>query len=703
MSVDESKISKSTAGCSSLLWTSLKLLMAASLVVSLVDGANNDNNNDDLSFRRRLQAAVPSYMNHLMEDLAARTKLFEETPADEIKYWFEYTGPLQKYFYRYSKSRAKADYFEGRDDSGVVSERYVYQTGGGDEYRQFFLNDKHDDNEAAYTRILDNCIAMGAATRPDTSSGTWKEWFGTDIDRCRILFAINTVGAGRGTTMLWETNPPLLHGELPQPWMSEQENAVTHLQRNLEEINALCESGLFAAKVQVLVCEPIPSVWTEWMDSMLPACGGKSFTYSETDEEKVSVEDRPSPVQIVVAASATTADSCHNLKSGFMEKRMQDIVIAPTLDGKADPQIKTTHPDLFSSDEHDMYVALKWSSLVTMRAVHAFLQASADMATAASSNVMATMEGSKPSSPFLIPSFVRVSYVSEENNKVAKWRMHGDFFHPAAWEINKDSFEMTFIPDSLSGNGGINSICTGSRTAAARKLNRADECGQWWVYMTELQMPTSPEVYANEVAPPPVQGGSNFVWMLTERQRQELTKVLACMHKDGTSCPELPQAVMPLGDLESFLINFTPNTALGKEHISGREPGYSHAEERKADKEAIIARKVQLNNKQDVESALFDYNVYPAALFHKDATTKAARARDVALGGSGTKGPEKVKSGYYDVTITKPRAPVLGWCQMIARRGLCTLYADHFRSMSDEVEHECMEACGLLKDWTPMQ
>ena len=34
---------------------------------------------------------------------------------------------------------------------------------------------------------------------------------------------------------------------------------------------------------------------------------------------------------------------------------------------------------------------------------------------------------SSPSSPFLIPSFTRVSYLSEENNKVAKWRLHGTY------------------------------------------------------------------------------------------------------------------------------------------------------------------------------------------------------------------------------------------------------------------------------------
>jgi len=602
----------------------------------------------------------------------------------------------QKYFYRFSKSRGKADYFEGRDDSGVVSSRFVEESGGTAEFRDFYLNqDSSIPNEelSQYTRLLENCWAMGATTRPDTDAPTWKDWYGKEnvsgtTDRCRVLLAINTVGAGRGTTMIWETNPPIPHAELPQPWTSEQETAVSHLERNLQEINAMCETGLIAARVQVLVCEPIPAKWTEWMDSKLPACGGRPFDLAKADT--TAVEDRPSPVQVVVAASATTADSCHDLKSGFMEKRLQDLVLAPPFLEKAetpsDPSIKMTNPDLFSSDDHDLYVAFKWSSLVTTRAVHSFLQASADMAVAASTESDIHITG--PSSPFLIPSFVRVSYVSEENSKVAKWRMHGDFFHPAAWEICKDSFDVTWIPNSLSGAKGVNAIC---------EANKPD-CGQWWIYMHELQMPTSPEVYANEVSPAPVQGGSNFFWMITDRQRREIVKGLVCRHEGKDDCPALPQAVIPLGDMESFLINFTPNTALGRKHVSGRRPGYSNAEQREKDRERVKERK-QLNDQEEIEKALFDYTIYPSALFHKDATLKAARARDSALteDKKDAVGPQTVKSSYYDVPITKPRPPVLGWCQAIARSGLCTLYSDYFRNA---IDGPCAEACGLNENWT---
>merc|ERR1712176_1307286 len=205
---------------------------------------------------------------------------------------------------------------------------------------------------------------------------------------------------------------------------------------------------------------------------------------------------------------------------------------------------------------------MKWSSLANMRAIHSFVQASADIAVAASSPInLGQRDAEKnPSSPFLIPSFVRVSYVSGENSKVAKWRMHGDFFHPAAWEICKDSYDMTWIADSLSGAGGINGLCQSTEDS------NGDDCGQWWVYMAEEQMPTSPEVYANEVTPSLIRGGSNYIWMLTERQRQEIVKLKMCEHEkknSGEKCGQEPQAVIPLGNLESFLINYTPNSALG--------------------------------------------------------------------------------------------------------------------------------------------
>ena len=63
---------------------------------SLSSPVYNQSNSDH---RRRLTGVTgektPSYMNDLNEDLKARKKLFEDTPEEEIKYWFEYSGPLQ--------------------------------------------------------------------------------------------------------------------------------------------------------------------------------------------------------------------------------------------------------------------------------------------------------------------------------------------------------------------------------------------------------------------------------------------------------------------------------------------------------------------------------------------------------------------------------------------------------------------------------
>jgi len=712
--------------------TVFKTLAGCAFLFSAVTTYMNANENSDAEAfpRRRLSMvgdSIPSYMNPVMKDLKERKKLFEETPPEEVKYWFEYTGPLQKYFYRFSKSRGKADYFEGRDDSGVTSSRFTEEYFGGEDFETFF-GDKH--SSSAQMRFLENCLAMGSPSRPDTSSPVWKEWFGkkgkeTAEDRCRILFTLNTVGAGRGTTMIWETNPPLKKAHGPEKWTSEQETAATHLQRNFEEINSMCATGLIAARVQVLVCEPISAKWTEWMDSMLTNCGGQLSDLDKISLGTAKVEERPSPVQVVVVASSKTADICHNLKSGFMEKRVQDLILAPPFLGDtkknkdANPSVKTTHPDLISSDDHDLYVGLKWTSLVTMRTINSFLQASADLAAAASSPVnqkasatetnadgKSVVLSNSPSSPFLIPSFVRVSYVSEENAKVAKWRMHGDFFHPAAWEVCKDSFDVAWIDHSLSGSGGVKGLCYADGAAAEMK-SRLDKngCGQWWVYLTEVQMPTSPEVYANEVTEAIVEGGSNQFWMVTERQRREIVKREVCIHEAGdrpNDCPAPPQAVMPLGDLESFMVNFTPNTALGKKHVHGRRPGYSREKEREREREMVKERK-QLKGQDDIEKALFDYTIYPAALFRKDATLKAARARDVILSKDRDEtavGPQTVKSSYYDVTITKPRPPVLGWCQHIARKGLCVLYADYFRTSNDM---RCLESCGMKKNWTPLE
>jgi hypothetical protein len=90
----------------SRLWTALKLVVAAALCTSAYRQWQYRTADGDTSAqqqysqqRRRLQQLgenrVPSYMKKLTEDLVARRKLFDDTPPEEIKYWFEYSGPLQ--------------------------------------------------------------------------------------------------------------------------------------------------------------------------------------------------------------------------------------------------------------------------------------------------------------------------------------------------------------------------------------------------------------------------------------------------------------------------------------------------------------------------------------------------------------------------------------------------------------------------------
>jgi hypothetical protein len=86
---------------SSKLATFLKLAASGLLLVSSIATyrANRAvlSTPNYLDFRRHLSSVsnIPSYMTDLMNDLDARKRLFDETPPEEVKYWFEYTGPLQ--------------------------------------------------------------------------------------------------------------------------------------------------------------------------------------------------------------------------------------------------------------------------------------------------------------------------------------------------------------------------------------------------------------------------------------------------------------------------------------------------------------------------------------------------------------------------------------------------------------------------------
>jgi hypothetical protein len=160
---------------------------------------------------------------------------------------------------------------------------------------------------------------------------------------------------------------------------------------------------------------------------------------------------------------------------------------------------------------------------------------------------------------------------------------------------------MAWIPDSLSSDGGINGYCY------AGGVSKKD-CGQWWVYMAEEQMATTPEVFANEKTSALVQGGSNFIWMLTENHRRAIVDKRICEHisKESESkqkCLEDPQAVLPLGDLESFFINYMPNNALGKKHEVGRRPGYTVEEKREADRQKSATE----NNSRDKKTSRKPY------------------------------------------------------------------------------------------------
>jgi hypothetical protein len=94
-----------TSGRNVVLST-IKLLAAAAFLFSAYSMLNENDvqrgeDHDVPVSHRRLQQqqlsadSPPRYMRALFDDLKARHKLFDETPPEEIKYWFEYAGPLQ--------------------------------------------------------------------------------------------------------------------------------------------------------------------------------------------------------------------------------------------------------------------------------------------------------------------------------------------------------------------------------------------------------------------------------------------------------------------------------------------------------------------------------------------------------------------------------------------------------------------------------
>ena len=77
----------------------LKLAAASVFILSATSLYQSNVDSESVAHRRLTQASlgdiVPSYMGALFKDLKERKKLMEETPPEEVKYWFEYSGPLQ--------------------------------------------------------------------------------------------------------------------------------------------------------------------------------------------------------------------------------------------------------------------------------------------------------------------------------------------------------------------------------------------------------------------------------------------------------------------------------------------------------------------------------------------------------------------------------------------------------------------------------
>ena len=92
----------------SYLWVGVKFLVAVALFTAgMQQWSTATADEDGVATHRRLMeaaAAAPLYMEPLLKELEERKKLFAE--SEVIKYWFEYTGPLQV---RYQKMTLSYD------------------------------------------------------------------------------------------------------------------------------------------------------------------------------------------------------------------------------------------------------------------------------------------------------------------------------------------------------------------------------------------------------------------------------------------------------------------------------------------------------------------------------------------------------------------------------------------------------------------
>lgn len=81
----------------SYLWVGVKFLVAVALFTAGMQqwsAATVDEDGVAATHRRLMESTgVPSYVEPLLRELDERKKLFAE--SEVVKYWFEYTGPLQ--------------------------------------------------------------------------------------------------------------------------------------------------------------------------------------------------------------------------------------------------------------------------------------------------------------------------------------------------------------------------------------------------------------------------------------------------------------------------------------------------------------------------------------------------------------------------------------------------------------------------------
>lgn len=97
--INEEKEEVEPLSSSSTTMSLLKLAASCAFLFSAVSTLTSSDSASDAHRRLTQQAPIgdiiPSYMKPLMTELKTRTKLMLETPAEEVKYWFEYTGELQ--------------------------------------------------------------------------------------------------------------------------------------------------------------------------------------------------------------------------------------------------------------------------------------------------------------------------------------------------------------------------------------------------------------------------------------------------------------------------------------------------------------------------------------------------------------------------------------------------------------------------------